>query len=106
VGCREGHAVVEALTDAGVAPVYGLNYRDERQDALRWLREFGNPYTAVAVDRDGRVGIDWGVYGVPETFVIDADGVIRYKHIGPMDEQDLQERILPVIRELRAEAGS
>ncbi|MBA1148119.1 DsbE family thiol:disulfide interchange protein [Ectothiorhodospiraceae bacterium WFHF3C12] len=106
VGCREEHEVVKALANSGAAPVYGLNYKDAREDALRWLSHFGDPYTAIAVDRDGDVGIDWGVYGVPETFILDADGVIRYKHIGPMSETDLREKILPVIRELKTEARS
>lgn len=106
VGCREEHEVVKALARSGEAPVYGLNYKDERDDALRWLRQFSDPYAAIPVDREGDVGIDWGVYGVPETFVLDAEGVIRYKHIGPMSEQDLREKLLPVIRSLKAEASS
>jgi cytochrome c biogenesis protein CcmG/thiol:disulfide interchange protein DsbE len=78
----------------------GLNYKDAPADARRWLREFGNPYDIIAVDREGDVGIDWGVYGVPETFVIDREGVIRYKHIGPVDAKVLSETILPLILQL------
>ena len=73
-------------------PVYGLNYKDKREDALAWLKEFGNPYLLSATDTDGRVGIDYGVYGVPETYLIDRDGVIRYKQIGPMTPEVLQKR--------------
>ncbi|MGB1713986.1 MAG: redoxin family protein, partial [Arenicellales bacterium] len=70
-------------------------------DARRWLREFGNPYDVIAVDREGAVGIDWGVYGVPETFVIDREGIIRYKHIGPVDQKVLSDVILPLVSDLK-----
>ena len=79
----------------------GLNYKDASADARRWLREFGNPYDVIGVDRKGDVGIDWGVYGVPETFVIDREGIIRYKHIGPVDQKVLSEVILPLVSDLK-----
>lgn len=101
VACRQEHAVITRLAASNLAPVVGLNYKDVVSDALRWLDQFGNPYTLSAVDADGEVGIDWGVYGVPETFVIDVDGVIRYKHIGPVSDEDADGVILPLIRELR-----
>ena len=78
-----------------------MNYKDERKDALNWLEEFGDPYTMNLVDADGRVGIDYGVYGVPETFVIDREGVIRYKQIGPVTEDALRNRIIPLVKELQ-----
>jgi cytochrome c biogenesis protein CcmG/thiol:disulfide interchange protein DsbE len=81
-------------------PIIGLNYKDDRDDALRWLQQLGNPYELSIADRDGRVGIDLGVYGVPETFLVDQTGVIRKKHIGPITEKSWQERLLPVIEEL------
>jgi cytochrome c biogenesis protein CcmG/thiol:disulfide interchange protein DsbE len=85
-----------------VVPIYGLNYKDKRDDAIAWLGKFGNPYTASLVDADGLVGIDFGVYGVPETFVIDKQGVIRLKHIGPVTPEVLRDRILPLVRQLNA----
>jgi cytochrome c biogenesis protein CcmG/thiol:disulfide interchange protein DsbE len=93
------------LSGGGAVPIYGLNYKDERSDAIEWLGALGNPYRAIAADRDGRVGIDWGVYGVPETFVIDRRGVIRYKHIGPLDNQALRDTVLPLVRQLQQEGG-
>jgi cytochrome c biogenesis protein CcmG, thiol:disulfide interchange protein DsbE len=99
--CRDEHPVLLELARARVVPVYGLNYKDERQDALNWLEEFGDPYTTILVDADGRVGIDYGVYGVPETFVIDRNGVIRYKQIGPVTEEALTNRIIPLVKELQ-----
>ena len=92
-----------SLAETGTVPIFGLNYKDERDDAIRWLARLGDPYSAIAADRDGRVGIDWGVYGVPETFVVDGNGLIRYKHIGPIDETALRETILPLVRDLEVE---
>ena len=100
VSCRAEHEVVTSLAERNLVTVVGLNYKDEPDDAERWLGQFGNPYAASVIDRDGRVGIDWGVYGVPETFVIDAAGRIRYKHIGPMTHESLEKEVLPAIREL------
>jgi cytochrome c biogenesis protein CcmG/thiol:disulfide interchange protein DsbE len=105
VSCRAEHAVLMQLAQTGQVAIYGLNYKDERPAALRWLQEFGDPYRANAFDADGRVGIDWGVYGTPETFVIDKRGVIRHKHIGPMTWEAVQQDILPLVRQLQAERG-
>jgi cytochrome c biogenesis protein CcmG/thiol:disulfide interchange protein DsbE len=100
VSCRAEHAVITALANRNLVSVIGLNYKDEPDEATRWLEQFGNPYTASVIDRDGRVGIDWGVYGVPETFVIGADGMIKYKHIGPVTHESLEQKILPMLKEL------
>lgn len=99
--CLQEHPVITALASEGVAPVVGLNYKDGRDEALSWLKRNGNPYQIVAQDLDGRIGIDYGVYGVPETYVIDREGVIRYKHIGPLTPAAARERIRPLLKELR-----
>lgn len=99
--CRDEHPLLIELARTRIVPIYGLNYKDERRDALNWLEEFGDPYTMNLVDADGRVGIDYGVYGVPETFVIDRDGVIRYKQIGPVTAEALRNRIIPLVKELQ-----
>ena len=83
-----------------VATVYGLNYKDKPDDALAWLDELGNSYAEIGADRSGRVGIDWGVYGVPETFIVDGEGRVRHKQVGPLTPLALNNEILPVIREL------
>jgi cytochrome c biogenesis protein CcmG/thiol:disulfide interchange protein DsbE len=101
VSCQQEHPLLVELGRSGVVPIYGLNYKDQREAALKWLDEFGDPYQASLVDADGRVGIDYGVYGVPETFVIDRDGVIRYKQIGPITPAALRDKILPLVRELQ-----
>jgi cytochrome c biogenesis protein CcmG/thiol:disulfide interchange protein DsbE len=100
VACREEHAQIKQLASDYQVTIIGLNYKDERSDALAWLQQFGDPYTAIAVDADGRVGIDWGVYGVPETFLVDPQGRIRYKHIGPIRPDDVHDVILPKLRAL------
>jgi cytochrome c biogenesis protein CcmG/thiol:disulfide interchange protein DsbE len=100
VSCRTEHPLLLALSQAGVVPIYGLNYKDKRADALEWLNEMGNPYVLNVQDANGRVGIDYGVYGVPETYLIDRDGVIRYKQIGPITVDALEKTILPMIRDL------
>jgi cytochrome c biogenesis protein CcmG/thiol:disulfide interchange protein DsbE len=100
VSCREEHPLLVELAKSGIVPVYGLNYKDQRDDALRWLKQFGDPYTVSIVDPEGRTGIDYGVYGVPETYVIDKKGVIRYKQIGPVTGEALQTKILPLVKEL------
>ncbi len=102
--CRQEHPFLMRLAREGRVSIYGLNYKDRREDALRWLDGLGDPYVWSAHDLEGRVGIDWGVYGVPETFVLDARGIIRYKHVGPLDEKVWRERIAPVLAELSAEA--
>ena len=101
VACLEEHPILVDFSKQNVLPIYGLNYKDKRADALRWLDRHGNPYTLSIADNDGRIGIDYGVYGVPETYVIDRDGIIRYKRIGPVTVQILQERILPLVRQLQ-----
>ena len=98
--CREEHPTLTEFAKTGVVPVYGLNYKDERKDALRWLQQFGNPYTASIYDPEGKVGLDYGVYGVPETYVIDKQGVIRFKQIGPVTPDILTRRMVPLIQEL------
>jgi len=100
VSCRAEHEVITALAKRNLVAVVGLNYKDDLADAERWLQQFGNPYATSVIDLDGRVGIDWGVYGVPETFVIGADGDIKYKHIGPVTDESLDNILLPIIREL------
>ena len=100
-GCKEEHPVLIHLAQSGAVPIYGMDYKDQRSEALAWLKEWGNPYPVVAVDESGRVGINYGVYGVPETYVIDKAGVIRYKQIGPLREDILEAKILPLVRELQ-----
>jgi len=101
VACREEHPVLVELARSKAVPIYGLNYKDKREDALAWLRQFGDPYVLSIMDNAGRTGIDYGVYGVPETFIIDKQGVIRYKNIGPVTHEVLQAKILPLIRKLQ-----
>jgi cytochrome c biogenesis protein CcmG/thiol:disulfide interchange protein DsbE len=101
-GCRTEHPVLMDLAKSGVVPIYGVDYKDQRGEALAWLDQWGNPYPIVAVDAAGRVGIDYGVYGVPETYVIDKQGLIRYKQIGPLDDETLAKKILPLVKELQA----
>ncbi len=103
VSCRDEHPLLMQVANAKRVPIYGLNYKDKREDATRWLRQLGDPYVASAHDLEGAVGIDWGVYGVPETFVVDADGIIRYKHIGPVTAKDLETKILPLVKWLQDE---
>ena len=102
VACRVEHPLLVDFAKTGAVPIYGLNYKDKRDDAIRWLNNFGNPYQQSLVDAEGLVGIDFGVYGVPETFVIDKTGVIRLKHIGPVTVDVLQNTILPLVRKLSA----
>ena len=102
VACRDEHPLLLALERERVIPVHGLNYKDTPDAAAAWLDALGDPYTRIGADRDGRVGIDWGVYGVPETFVVDRDGHIAYKHIGPVTPRVLDEIVLPLVRALRA----
>lgn len=104
VACRAEHPLFMQLAAKKVVPINGLNYKDAPQDAADWLDTLGDPYTRTGVDRDGRVAIDWGVTGVPETFVIDANGRVAYKQIGPVTRQALDETILPLIDRLRKEA--
>ncbi|MGA8862639.1 MAG: DsbE family thiol:disulfide interchange protein [Gallionella sp.] len=102
VSCREEHPVLMELSQQHIVPVYGLDYKDTNAEGEAWLREGGDPYTLVATDANGHVGIDFGVYGVPETYVIDKQGVIRYKQIGAITRENLQQKILPLVAELQA----
>jgi cytochrome c biogenesis protein CcmG/thiol:disulfide interchange protein DsbE len=101
VSCRAEHPVLVELAKRNVVPVVGLNYKDQPEDAKKWLQRLGDPYVLSVSDIEGRTGIDFGVYGVPETFVIDGKGIIRYKHIGPVTEDSLREKILPLVDRLR-----
>jgi cytochrome c biogenesis protein CcmG, thiol:disulfide interchange protein DsbE len=100
ISCREEHPLLLDFARSGAVPLYGLNYKDQPNDAVAWLNELGNPYRLSAVDLDGRVGIDYGVYGAPETYLIDREGVIRYKHVGPLTPEVIQNKILPLARDL------
>jgi cytochrome c biogenesis protein CcmG/thiol:disulfide interchange protein DsbE len=100
--CLAEHPVLVAFARESKVPLVGLNYKDQRPDAIGWLDKHGNPYHTIAADRDGRAGLDWGVYGVPETFVIDRQGVIRFKQIGPVTEEVMRGRIAPLLKELGA----
>jgi cytochrome c biogenesis protein CcmG/thiol:disulfide interchange protein DsbE len=102
VSCRQEHETLVELAKTGQVDIYGLNYKDNRQDAKRWLAQFGNPYVANAFDGSGRVAIDWGVYGAPETFIIDRNGVIRHKHIGPLTVDIINREILPLVAKLKS----
>ena len=101
VACRQEHPVLMEFARAKIAPLIGLNYKDQRKDALGVLKRSGNPYDITAFDADGRVGIDYGVYGVPESYVIDKAGVIRYKHIGPITMEAMEKTIVPLIQKLQ-----
>ena len=98
--CREEHPLVVAFARERKVPVIGLNYKDRPGDARTWLERLGNPYAATLIDFDGKVGIDFGVYGVPETFVIDAQGVVRFKHVGVLTRQVISQKIEPLLKEL------
>lgn len=98
VTCRDEHPVLVALAKQNVIPILGLNYKDQPEDAKRWLKQFGDPYVFSVMDAEGRVGIDYGVYGVPETYVIDGSGVIRFKHIGALTPEIVSGKILPLLK--------
>lgn len=100
VPCKVEHPIFMRLTEDKRVPIYGINYKDKAEDARGWLKTLGNPYAAIGHDEPGRVGIEWGVYGVPETFIVDREGRIRYKHVGPITPQVLQDTILPLIARL------
>jgi len=99
--CRVEHPVLTRLAEARGIPLYGINYKDAPADAAAWLAELGNPYRRIGVDREGRTGIELGLTGVPETYVVDADGRIRYRHAGPITPRDVEESLMPLIEELR-----
>lgn len=102
IPCKAEHPLLNRLTKKNIVPVYGINYKDKPADVRRWLDQLGDPYVRSGADLDGRAGIAWGVYGLPETFVIDAQGRIRYKHIGQLRAEDIEDCILPVVEALRA----
>lgn len=102
VPCRIEHPLLMELAQRDDLRVVGINYKNKADDARPWLADLGNPYERIGADVSGRVGIDWGVYGVPETFVVDGAGRIRYRHVGPLDRRALEETILPLVAELRA----
>jgi cytochrome c biogenesis protein CcmG/thiol:disulfide interchange protein DsbE len=99
--CRVEHPLLMEIARSGEVPVHGINYKDLPRNAVAWLKQYGDPYQRVGSDRDGHVSIDWGVYGVPETFVIDREGRIAYKHVGPIMRDDLDNKILKKVRELQ-----
>jgi cytochrome c biogenesis protein CcmG/thiol:disulfide interchange protein DsbE len=99
--CRVEHPLLVEIERAKLVPIVGLNYKDRPEDAMKFLGQLGDPYVASASDREGRVGIEYGVYGVPETFVIDKQGRIRFKHVGPLTSEALQKEILPLVAELK-----
>jgi cytochrome c biogenesis protein CcmG/thiol:disulfide interchange protein DsbE len=101
VPCRDEHPLFTDLQKRGIVPIHGINYKDKPDDAARWLAELGDPYTRTGADLDGRASIEWGVYGVPETFIIDREGRIAYKHIGPVTPRIMTEKLLPLIERLR-----
>ena len=101
IPCRAEHPMLLRLNNQEIVTIHGLNYKDQPDDASVWLNELGDPYTRTGADIDGRVGIEWGVYGVPETFIINRDGKIAYKHIGAITPEILQEVILPLVERLK-----
>jgi cytochrome c biogenesis protein CcmG, thiol:disulfide interchange protein DsbE len=103
VSCRAEHPIINQLAQQQAAIIVGLNYKDDPEAAKLWLATLGNPYNDSVMDADGRIGIDWGVYGVPETFVMDKQGIVRYKHTGPVTEEDVQNTFIPLVAKLQAE---
>ncbi len=106
ISCRYEHPILLEYARSGNASVYGMNYKDTRKDALEWLKQYENPYKLIAFDPEGRTGIDFGLYGVPETYVVDQKGIIRYKHIGPISREDMDKKIVPLVEELKAQSAS
>jgi len=102
VACREEHPALLAFSKTKSVPLVGLNYKDTRPEGLAWLQQFGDPYDMSIFDQNGRVGIDFGVYGVPETFVIDKRGVVRFKHVGPLTPELLKTKLEPILKDLNA----
>lgn len=101
VACREEHPLLVEFSKSKMIPIIGLDYKDKDQDGLQWLARYGNPYDVAIADRDAKIGINFGVYGVPESFLIDKAGIIRYKQIGPFNEDAIQNKLIPLIRELQ-----
>jgi cytochrome c biogenesis protein CcmG/thiol:disulfide interchange protein DsbE len=105
VACRDEHPFLIELSSRETFAIIGLNYKDNKQDAIAWLDRFGNPYTGIAVDQTGDTGIDYGVYGVPETFVIDRNGIVRMKHIGALTRDDIEQKLIPLLSALDQQEG-
>lgn len=105
VPCRAEHPIISQLARSGVVPIYGINYKDKAPDALAWLKELGDPYTKIGADTDGKVAIDFGSYGIPETYVVAADGTIVYRVVGPITQANLDQTLLPLIRSLQLKSG-
>ena len=103
VECRVEHPVLTRFAETKRLRVVGFNWKDERADALRWLEQFGNPYMVVVADQDGRAAIDWGIYGAPESFLVDGKGIIRWKHVGPLSDAIIQTQLLPTLTRIEAE---
>jgi cytochrome c biogenesis protein CcmG/thiol:disulfide interchange protein DsbE len=103
--CQREHTTLTELIQSQNLNAVGLNYKDTNSDAKRWLAQLGNPFTAIATDPQGKVGLEWGVYGTPETFIIDRQGVIRYKHVGPLTRGAVQDKIVPLLAALRKEGA-
>lgn len=97
-GCRQEHGFLLELADEGLIPIFGLNWRDDRAAAMQWLQTLGNPYFAIGFDVDGRVGIDWGAYGAPETFLVDANGIVIHKHIAPLTREIWERDFVPLLQ--------
>ena len=95
--CQIEHPVITELAESGKVRVIGYNYKDETDAANRWLQQFGNPYNTILVDESGRAALDWGIYGAPETFLIDAKGIVRWKHVGPITQEIIEQEILPTL---------
>jgi cytochrome c biogenesis protein CcmG/thiol:disulfide interchange protein DsbE len=106
IACQEEHPLLLEYAKSGAVPIYGLNYKNERAEALGWLEELGDPYVLSAADLDGRVAIDFGVYGAPETFLIDQNGMIRFKQIGPITRDVWSKKILPLVHELNRQGAT
>jgi cytochrome c biogenesis protein CcmG/thiol:disulfide interchange protein DsbE len=100
VSCREEHPVLVEFAKKGLIPLYGLNWKDKTEDATAWLKRYGDPYVASGVDRDGRVAIDFGVYGAPETYLVDREGIIRFKQTGPLTWKVIEDKILPLMAKM------
>ena len=100
VTCRDEHPVLLEFAKSGVVPIFGLNYKDKREEAIQWLRSSATRTSSSSYDPQGRVGLDYGVYGMPETYLIDKHGVIRYKHIGPLTPEIIKTKIIPLVHEL------
>jgi cytochrome c biogenesis protein CcmG/thiol:disulfide interchange protein DsbE len=106
VPCVDEHPMLETLKEASGVDIYGINYKDQPSAARRFLGRYGNPFTAVGTDADGRAAIDWGVYGTPETFIVNGKGDVIYKHVGPITEDSLRGKLLPIIAKAKAEAAT